>query len=852
MSGAALNNPANSETANRKATYKRGSRVRLAWRFLLRDWRSGELWLLVSALLMAVAVSTAIALFSDRLQLALGRQVAEVLGADMMIQSPQRLKPKILQAARSHGLKLSTVLEFPSVVIAGDNMQMVSAKAVENNYPLRGHIRTASQPFAPDQQVSDIPKPGEAWLEPRLFPLLDIKIGDQVMLGNASLTITRAITLETDRGGDFYSLSPRLMFNMADLERTGIIQPGSRVGWKLLLAGDLNALEQFSHWAKGELAANEKLQTADNSQRSLRNSVMRLKQFLGLASIASMLLAGVAVAMASQRFVERRFDNCAVMRCLGASRRQVLILMLGELSLVALLVALPGVALGWLLQEGIIILLQGVLPAWLPQPGWLPMLVGGATGIITLAGFGLAPLLRLQSVSPLRVLRRALAPAPAASWLVYSCSLLAVFSLLWYHTGELLIASILAVACGAILLVISLGIQLLLSRLGNRQHLARLPVSWRPGVNRLIQGRGKSAAQLLAFTLTFLAMAVVLMLRTDLLVRWQQQLPAQTPNYFAMNIQPAEVVDYAQFLQDNGITTSQLYPIVRGRLIRMNGEPIREAVSKEGRNNQALNRELNMTWSAQLPEKNQLEQGQWWSAGSREGLSIEAELAAELGINIGDRLTFLVSGQEFTEAVSSIRSVQWESFRPNFYMIFPQAVLQDMPATWLNSFYLNPNDKLLLNKLITQFPTMTLLDLDAVIGQVQAMLTQSSFAVEAMLVALLVAGFLVMLAVIESSIDERLKEGALIRSLGGTKRQLLVMQVGEFVLFGFLAGCLAACGTELTSYLLNARVFELPWQPAWLMWLILPLFGALALGICGWLGVRRVITQSPANILKTL
>ena len=850
MSGAAVNNGANAESTGTTVIHKPASSTRLAWRFLLRDWRSGELWLLVAALLMAVSVSTAIALFSERLQLALGRQVAEVLGADMMIRSPQPLKPQILQAARESGLQLSTVLEFPSVIMAGDNMQMVAAKAVENNYPLRGHIRTAKQPFAPDQQVSDTPKPGEAWLEPRLFPLLGINIGDRVMLGNTWLTVTRAITLETDRGGDFYSLSPRLMFNMADLESTGIIQPGSRVGWKLLLAGNLKTLEQFSHWAKSQLDASEKLQTADNSQRSLRNSVVRLKQFLGLASIAAMLLAGVAVAMASQRFAERRFDNCAVMRCLGASRQQVLKLLLGELALVALLVALPGVALGWILQEGIIVLLQGVLPAWLPQPGWLPMLVGGATGIITLAGFGLAPLLRLQSVSPLRVLRRDLAPAPAASWLVYTCSLLAVFALLWYHTGELVMASILAVACGAVLLVISLGIQLLLSRLGSRQRLARLPVSWRPGVNRLVQGRGKSAAQLLAFTLTFLAMAVVLMLRTDLLARWQQQLPAQTPNYFAMNIQPAEVEAYSQFLQDNGITTSQLYPIVRGRLIRMNGEPVREAVSKEGRNNHALNRELNMTWSQKLPEKNQVVQGEWWEAGSKQGLSVEAELAAELGIKIGDRLTFLVSGQEFTEAVSSIRSVQWESFRPNFYMIFPKAVLEDMPATWLNSFYLNPNDKLLLNQLISQFPTMTLLDLDAVITQVQVMLAQSSIAVEAMLAALLVAGFLVMLAVIESSIDERLNEGALIRSLGGTRRQLLVMQVGEFALFGFIAGFLAACGTELTSYLLNAKVFELPWQPAWPVWLALPLLGTLALGVCGWLGIRRVITQSPANILK--
>ncbi len=830
--------------------HKPKSTFGLSWRFLIRDWRSGELWLLVAALLMAVAVSTAIALFSERLQLALGRQVAEVLGADMLIRSPRPVQPVILEEAKQQGLQLSTVLEFPSVVMAGDEMQMVSAKAVENNYPLLGHIRTANQPFAQDQVVSDTPRPGEAWLEPRLFPLLGVDIGDQVMLGNTWLTITRAITLETDRGGDFYSFSPRLMFNMADLESTGIIQPGSRVSWKTLMAGELSSLEQFKEWSKDRLDTSERLMMADDSRRDLRNSVVRLKQFLGLASMAAMLLAGVAVAMASQRFAERRFDSCAVMRCLGASRQQVLRLLLGELAFVAVLVALPGVLLGWLLQESIVQLLKGVLPAWLPAAGMMPMVVGGATGIITLAGFGLAPLLRLQDVSPLRVLRRDLSPAPAASWLVYSFSLIAVFLLLWYHTGEVVMALILALASGAILLVISLGVQLLLAQLGNRQRLSTLPVFWRPGVSRIIQGKGKTSAQLLAFTLTFMAMSVVLLLRTDLLDRWQNELPEETPNYFAMNIQPSEVEAYSEFLTSNDVDTSQLYPIIRGRLVRINDVPVREAVSKEQKNHNALNRELNMTWSDTLPEKNRIEEGDWWEPGSDDGLSIETEIAEKLGIDLGDRLTFIVSGNEFTETVSSIRTVQWESFRPNFYMIFPEEVLRDMPATWLNSFYLDTEDKLLLNGLITEFPTMTLLDLDAVINQVQKMLAQSTIAVEAMLAALLLAGLLVMMSVIESSIDERLREGALIRSLGGTRRQLLIMQIGEFVLFGVLAGLLAAGGTELTSYLLNTRVFELSWEPAWFIWCALPLFGASVLGISGWLGIRRVISQSPANILK--
>ena len=527
-------------------------------------------------------------------------------------------------------------------------------------------------------------------------------------------------------------------------------------------------------------------------------------------------------------------------------------LLLVELALVALLVAIPGVILGWWLQAGVVSLLKGVLPAWLPEPGMIPMLVGGATGVITLAGFGLAPLLRLQDVSPLRVLRRELTPAPASSWLVYGFSLLAMVLLLWYHTGELLMTLGIAVVSGGVLLVISLGLQTLLEKVGNKAGLTSLPVYWRMGVKRIVQQRSKTSAQLLAFSLTFMAMAIVLVLRTDLLDRWQDELPEKTPNYFAINIQPSEVEGYRNFLEGNNIDSSDLYPIIRGRLTKINDVAVRESVSKEERRHNALNRELNLTWSPVLPENNTLLQGEWWEMGSKDGLSIEEELAENLDIKMGDDLSFIISGHEFTQKVTSIRKVQWESFSPNFYMIFPKAVLNDLPATWLNSFYLEPNNKTQLNNLITQFPTITLLDLDAVISQVRKMLAQSTIAVEAMLFALLIAGLLVMASVIESTIDERLQEGALIRSLGGTRKQLLTMQAGEFFLFGALSGLLAAAGTELCSYWLNTYVFELSWQPVLWLWISLPLVGAIVLGLSGWLGVRRVIRQSPSNVLKDM
>lgn len=826
--------------------------TRLSLRFLLRDWRSGELWLLVLSLLMAVSISTAIAIFSERLQLALGRQVAEVMGADMMIRSSSPLSEPAQELLNAQPLKQARVLEFPTVVLAGDEMQMVAAKAVPANYPLRGHMRIADQPFGEDRIASDIPEPSEAWLEPRLFSLLGVAIGDSVQVGEADLVITKAITLETDRGGDFYSFSPRLMFNLQDVPATNVIQPGSRVRWKQLIAGESRDLKAFQNRVKPLLESDERLSMAEDNREDLRNSVVRLKQFLGLGSLAAILLAGVAVAMSSRRFAERRFDSIAVMRCLGATQQQVMHLLVGELFFVALLIAVPGVMIGWLLQSGVVQMLKGVLPAWLPEAGFMPMLVGGATGVITLIGFGLAPLLRLQQVTPLRVLRRDLTPAPPKTWLVYVFSLGAMILLLWYHTGQFMMTLGITLAGALILTLISLGVRAGLGVVHKRLLQNSLPLQWRLGLKRLSQEQGQTTAQLLAFSLTFMAMAIVLLLRTDLLERWQEQLPEDTPNYFALNIQPSEVDDFRRFLKENDIERTRIYPIVRGRLTHINGMPAREAVPADQRNHNSLNRELSLTWSDEYPEANELVAGEWWQEGDEPELSVEMSIVSHLGVGIGDELTFSVSGEDVTARITSLRKADWESFRPNFYMIFPERTLGHLPASWLNSFYLSPDRRQLLNNLVQTFPTVTLLDLDAVISQVQGMVRQSTLAVEAMLLSLLLAGLLVLASAIESSLDARLHEGALVRSLGGTRRQLLRMQVGEFVVLGALSGLIAATGTELCNWWLHLYVFEMSWQPALWLWLTLPLSGAVFIGLSGWLGVRRVILESPMMVLSTV
>ncbi|AMO58670.1 hypothetical protein GZ77_17780 [Endozoicomonas montiporae] len=824
----------------------------LSLRFLLRDWRSGELWLLVLSLLMAVSVSTAIAIFSERLQLALGRQVAEVMGADMMIRSSSPLSEKAQAVLDVQPVQQLRILEFPTVVLAGEQMQMVAAKAVPDGYPLRGHMRIADQPFAEDRRASGIPAPGEAWLEPRLFSLLGVEIGDSVDVGETTLKITRTITLEMDRGGNFYSLAPRLMFNLADVPATNVIQPGSRVSWKTLIAGKSRDLKAFQKQVKPLLNNSERLTLAEDNRQDLRNSVVRLRQFLGLGSLAALLLAGVAVAMSSRRFAERRFDAIAVMRCLGATQKLSMQILTGELVLVALLVAIPGVALGWLMQAGVLLLLKGVLPAWLPEASFMPMLVGGATGVITLIGFGFAPLLRLQEVTPLRVLRRDLMPAPVRAWLVYGLSLAAMIALLWYHTGQLMMTIGITLAGTMVLALITFSVRIVLSFVHQRLRSHSLPLQWRLGLKRLSQEQGQTTAQLLAFSLIFMSMAIVLLLRTDLLERWQQQLPEGTPNYFALNVQPSEIDGFRRFLEEHQVERSRLYPIVRGRLTHINGIPAKEAVSEEQRSHNSLNRELSLTWANEFPESNQLVDGQWWQKNGESELSVEMSIVEHLGVKLGDRLTFAISGREVNATITSLRRADWESFQPNFYMMFPESTLAGLPASWLSSFYLPPQKRLLLNEFVRGFPTVTLLDLDAIISQVQGMVRQSILAVEGMLFALLLAGLLVTASAIESSLDARLHEGALIRSLGGTRQQLLRLQVGEFVVLGFLSGLIAVAGTELCNWWLQRYVFRMSWQPAVWLWIVLPLAGGGLIGLAGWLGVRRVVRQSPMAVLNSV
>ncbi len=822
----------------------------LSMRLLARNWRSGEQRILAIALVIAVAASTAIGFFTDRLGRGLVNQSADFLGADLVLLSPRPVENAWLGKARAAGLQAIETLEFASVVVGGEELLLSSVKAVQDGFPLRGRLRIAPAPFAADVDTDTLPGPGEAWVAPRLLTNLGLQVGDSVEVGAHALKITAVITFEPGQARDPFGMSPRLLMRMADVPATGVVQPGSRLSYQYLFAGRETDVAGFRKWLEPRLGPSHELVDVKGGRQAVGSALERAQRYLGLAVLAAIILAGVAVAMAARRYSERHFDMSAILRCLGASQRDLLGLYLPQLLVIGLLASAVGSLLGWLAQFGLVYLLADLLPAAPSVTTAWPVLAGFATGLITLAGFALPPVLRLKSVPPLRVLRRDLLPLPSRAWLVYGAALCAILAVMWRYTDNW--ALTLSVLVGAVALVALLSLVALLLLLLSRRLHTRVGVAWRFGLNNLWRRRGSSVSQILAFGLTLMAMAVVALVRTDLMTTWQRQLPADAPNHFAINILPEQVAAFRTFMEEAGVTTAQLYPMVRGRLVEINGAAVRKAVTKEARSDNVLNRELNLTWTTALQADNHILKGRWWQPddSGKALVSVEAKLAERLGIQVGDELRFAIGEQRFTAAVASIRSVEWESFRPNFYMVFPPHVIDRFPATYITSFYLQKADKSLLRELVARYPAVTVLELDRMIEQVGRIFRQVALAVEYVLVFTLLAGFAVLFAALQASQDDRLYEGALLRALGGSRRQLRAGHLAEFTALGALAGLVAALGTECLSWVLYTQVLHLEHSFQWLLWVITPAAGALLIGVAGYAGTRAVLERSPMLLLR--
>ncbi|WP_346831314.1 ABC transporter permease [Pseudomonas abietaniphila] len=824
----------------------------LAARQLLRDARAGELRVLFFALVVAVAASTAIGYFGSRLNSAMLLRATEFLGADLILSGSTPASPEQIEAGTALKLDHSQIVIFSSVVATDNGIQLASVKAVDAAYPLRGELKSADAPYQPEVTGGE-PQAGEAWAEARVLAALNLKVGDSIDVGSTTLKLTRVLTYEPDRAGNFYSLTPRVMINMADLAATKVVQPGSRVSFRDLWRGTPENLAAYRKAIEPALAANQKIDDARDGNQQIGGALGKAERYLNMASLVAVLLAGVAVALSAARFAVRRFDASALLRCLGLSRNEALVLFSLQLAMLGIVASVAGALLGWFAQLGLFYLLENLLPAAVPPGGWLPALAGIGTGLVALAGFALPPLAALGRVPPLRVLRRDMLPIPASTWLVYGAALLALGLIMWRLSLDLVLTF--ALLGGGLIAAVVLGGVLLLALQSLRRLLAGASLPWRLGLGQLLRHPMAAAGQSLAFGLILLSMGLIALLRGELLDTWQNQLPKDAPNYFALNILPTERDHFAERMGQLSTHSAPLYPMIPGRLMSINGEPVSKFVTKDSRGENATQRDLNLTWSANLPEGNSITEGQWWTSDQPPaddeipGVSVETKLAKSLNMKLGDTLSFVIGGANHEVKVTSLRDINWDTFQPNFFMIFQPGTLKDVPTTYLTSFYLAPGNDQQIVELSRAFPAVTILQVEALLEQLRSILDQVTLAVQYVLLFVLAAGLAVLFSGLQATLDERIRQGALLRALGANRALLIKARRIEFGLLGAVSGVLAALGCELVSFALYRYAFNLEWHPhAWL--LVLPLIGAALVGGAGVFGTRRALNASPLTVLR--
>jgi putative ABC transport system permease protein len=731
-----------------------------------------------------------------------------------------------------------------------EEMLLASIKSVSSGYPLRGFLKTQATEDSVEIEQHQAPAIGTVWVEKRVLSALKMRVGDLLTVGEKPLTIAQIVTYEPDKRGDFYSFSPRVLMNEADLAATGILQAGSHVHYFFQFSGAEQALSDFKNWSKPQLNPSQKLLDIHEDRPELGGALEKAERYLGLSSIIVILIAGVAIAMATRRYTERHFNATALLRCLGCKQREIIWLYTSQFVILGVVASSVGCLLGWFAQQGLFYLLRDLLPKQLAQPSISAVLFGLVLGLGVLLGFALPPLLRLKQVSPLRVLRRELEPLPASGWLVYGLALTIITLLIGRYTQDFTMTfTIVGVGVG-VLFILGLLMNALLVLMA--KLLPSMPLVWRFSLQGLVRNNRATISQLLAFSITLVAMILSFSVRTDLIEDWQKAMPANAPNHFALNIFPEQQADFQQELTQQHINGSQFYPVVRGRLVAINNTPVQQVVSKDSQGDNATHRELSLTWTEKLPEDNKIIDGSWWTENQAGQVSIEEKLAQSLKIKLGDELTFTIGSQQVKSSVTSIRKLQWNTMKPNFYMIFSPNTLNNYPYTFITSFYLSSEQKPLLNALVKKYSSITVLEVDLILRQINTILTQLTKAINYLLYFALMAGFTVLWAAVYASLDNRIYEGALMRTLGTERRFLRTTHFLEFSVLGLIAGLLAVLISEIIRYALYTQVMHIDYYMNFYLWAIIPISGALLVGLTGYWGLKEVVNKSPLRVLREL
>ncbi|MEH6634065.1 MAG: FtsX-like permease family protein [Halioglobus sp.] len=820
-----------------------------ATKMLARDWRGGELGVLVMALVLAVGVVSGISAFTTRLQNALEQESHRFLAADTVVRGSTEMPAVWLQQAQETGLDHALTLLFPSMVYAGeDNTYLASVKAVSDAYPLRGELTYSAEPFGPVLPATSGPAVGEVWLDSRLFPLLDVEIGEQITIGEADFTVVAAARSEPDQGASFYGFGPRVLMHYADIPATAVVQPGSRVEYRQLFSGPAAGLADFSDWLKPQLEDGQTLLDVNEGQPGIGSALSRAESFLLLAGSLAVVLAGVAVALAARRFSERHNDYVAIMKSLGATSGAINRLYGSSLLLLGVVATALGCALGWGIQALFFALFAEQLPVQPGASGVRPYAIGSATSLTCLLCFAWPPLRRLGQASPLRVLRRD-APKQRSGMLIdYGVGLIAVTLLMWWYSQDWKLT--LAVLAGlSITVVLGLALALTLLKGGRLVGMSAGSI-WRLALAGLQRRGTANALQVVIFAMAIMLLLVLVLVRTSLIDEWQTQLPANAPNHFMINIGPEDVQSIDLMLREENIASEALYPMIRGRIMAVNGV---ELPSTQDRQQDRRQRESNFTWSDTLPADNVLLSGQWWSANTDEALvSLEQGFAERLGIELGDTVGFLVGSEPLEASVGSIRQLDWQTMRPNFFLVFPPKLLATYPATFMTSFHLDQADKVFLNRFIRRFPSVTVIEMDIVVEQIRTIVNQVSAAIELVLAVILAAGALVLVAGVQASVDARMQESAILRALGASRKLILGGLLIEFATLGLFAGLLATIAAEMSVYILQSWVMDMSYAPSPWVWPVGIFSGMVLIAALGVYSCRKVVSSPPLALLREL
>ena len=834
----------------------------LSWRLLKQEFKRGELTIMLLALVLSVSSVFALAMFSERLQMALQVKSAEFLAADRVLESSREIDPSWLDQAQQLELNTSEQIRFSSMLFANDYMQLTAIRAVDEYYPLRGKVMLTDAAWTTGQETDLNVQAGEIWLDSKSVSQLKVKLGDWIEIGATKLKFSQIIDTVPDADLNVFNASAMAIMHIDDVAATQVIQPASRIGYLLSFSGEFDQLTEYEDYLMPLLNRDiHRWRSTESDESAMLRAVERAEQYFLLASLLGIVLAATAIAVAASRFCERHFDLVAIIKTLGGSTKQIKWIFNSQLVSLMVIGIVLGLSIGYVGQIVIMQLLAEYLPEQIPQVGMRPWWLAVLTGSISLALFSVYPLLKLFAIPPLRVLRRDIEGFQAKDWLNWLVSALAIFLLMWIYSQNIKLSLALLLSAGGITLVL-----LLLARSTiwtSRKAGANAGSAFKLAVAGLYRRATSNSVQLISFTLAIELLLIVLVLRNDLLAQWQSQLPEQTPNHFVINVNDFDIQNFKADFAEKGIQIEQTYPVTRGRLIAINGEFVRDRVSKEEEKvadedaPRSIGRELNLTAGADLPDENEIVQGTWFSElpaeqQAQNHVSVEQRLAERMKLNLGDELTFNVGGIEFTAIISSLRTVKWESMKPNFFMIFNPQTMQDFAATHIASFYVPSDKKPELSGLLMNYPSVSLIDVDAIIQQIREIIQQVSLAVEFILILVVCAGILVFVAQTQASMFERKQELVILRTLGASSQFLRASVLIEFVVLGALAGLFAALANEVALYILQTEVFKMQASFHLEYWLVGIITGAVLVGCLGLMSCWRMMQINTQALLRSL